>query len=242
HVDFLSNGHQFTLSNRHQELASPEQTASALAIQGQTETGKESSNSLMADSFPKTIQSNDPPLSRGYTLGSGEDSLKLMELMEFNLDQLSIHQMANLEFCDKHNMVAYLEKPEGSAEFHQIIDFLTASIDGQAKTITEASLRRHLKLEDDGGITSLPNTEIFEQLALMGYATDSDKLTFQKELLTSPNSSLMEWGYSGDDIPLFPSMITAPESSPSQITSLQSLSPQHTPVSAPSTSPPLVYV
>ncbi|GJY95520.1 hypothetical protein Tco_0511881 [Tanacetum coccineum] len=28
---------------------------------------------------------------------------------------------------------------------------LTASIDGQAKTITEASLRRHLKLEDNGG-------------------------------------------------------------------------------------------
>ncbi|GKD08248.1 hypothetical protein Tco_1187933 [Tanacetum coccineum] len=72
--------------------------------------------------------------------------------------------MATLEFCDKHNMVAYLEKPEGSTEFHQIIDFLTAttastnvngeveltaSIDGQAKTITEASLRRHLKLEDN---------------------------------------------------------------------------------------------
>ncbi|GKB87904.1 hypothetical protein Tco_0960176, partial [Tanacetum coccineum] len=127
--------------------------------------------------------------------------------------------MATLEFCDKHNMVAYLKKPKGSEKFHQIIDFLTpshihyaftenptiyvsfikqfwttatsstnvngeveltASIDGQAKTITKASLRRHLKLEDNSGITSLPNTEIFEQLALMGYATDSDKLTFQK--------------------------------------------------------------
>ncbi|GKA55355.1 hypothetical protein Tco_0754304 [Tanacetum coccineum] len=30
------------------------------------------------------------------------------------------------------------------------------------------------------GITSIPNSEIFEQLALMGYHTDSDKLTFQK--------------------------------------------------------------
>ncbi|GJY20441.1 hypothetical protein Tco_0393007, partial [Tanacetum coccineum] len=57
---------------------------------------------------------------------------------------------------------------------------INASIDGQVKTITEASLRRHLKLEDSDGITSLPNTEIFEQLALMGYASDSDKLTFQK--------------------------------------------------------------
>ncbi|GKB19513.1 hypothetical protein Tco_0853436 [Tanacetum coccineum] len=247
--------------------------------------------------------------------------------------------MATLEFCDKHNMVAYLEKPEGSAEFHQIIDFLTAShihyaltenptiyasfikqfwttatastnvngeveltasIDGQAKTITEASLRRHLKLEDNGGITSLPNTEIFEQLALMGYATDSDKLTFQKATaiiclatnrtfnfskfifdamvknLDNPHKFLMyprfiqiclnkqrrllqphtrtyptpiltqkvfnnmkrvTRGYSGEDIPLFPSMITAPETSPSRITSSPSLSPQHTPVSAPSTSP-----
>ncbi|GKE87337.1 hypothetical protein Tco_1564812, partial [Tanacetum coccineum] len=54
-----------------------------LAIPGQTATGKESSNPLMADSLPKTIQSNDPPLSRGYTLGSREGSLKLMELMEF---------------------------------------------------------------------------------------------------------------------------------------------------------------
>ncbi|GJS10174.1 hypothetical protein Tco_0366970, partial [Tanacetum coccineum] len=41
---------------------------------------------------------------------------------------------------------------------------LTASIDGQAKTITEVSLRRHLKLEDNGGITSLSNTEIFDNM------------------------------------------------------------------------------
>ncbi|GJW48071.1 hypothetical protein Tco_0079717 [Tanacetum coccineum] len=47
-------------------------------------------------------------------------------------------------------------------------------------TITEASLRRHLKLDDHDGIPSIPNSEIFEQLALMGYHTNSDKLTFQK--------------------------------------------------------------
>ncbi|GJZ58596.1 hypothetical protein Tco_0614090 [Tanacetum coccineum] len=35
--------------------------------------------------------------------------------------------MANLEFCDKHNMVAYLHKSEGSEGFHQIVVFLTAS-------------------------------------------------------------------------------------------------------------------
>ncbi|GJR95361.1 hypothetical protein Tco_0267535 [Tanacetum coccineum] len=51
---------------------------------------------------------------------------------------------------------------------------ITAIIDGQSKTITEASLRRHLKLEDHDVITSIPNSKIFEQLALMGYQTDSD--------------------------------------------------------------------
>ncbi|GJU88400.1 hypothetical protein Tco_1300823 [Tanacetum coccineum] len=57
---------------------------------------------------------------------------------------------------------------------------ITATINGHSMSITEASLRRHLKLDDQDGITSIPNLEIFEQLALMGYHTDSDKLTFQK--------------------------------------------------------------
>ncbi|GJU30477.1 hypothetical protein Tco_1174066 [Tanacetum coccineum] len=150
------------------------------------------------------------------------------------------------EFSDKHNMVAYLEKSEGSEGFHKIIDFLNGShiktattntrtngeveltgiIDGHIKTITEASLRRHLKLEDNDGVTSLPNSKIFEQLALIGYETDSDKLTFQK----------------GVEVPLFPTMLNAPTTSPSRITSSPSLSPEptlhHTPTSAPSTSQP----
>ncbi|GJZ82837.1 hypothetical protein Tco_0648010 [Tanacetum coccineum] len=57
---------------------------------------------------------------------------------------------------------------------------LTATIDGTIKIVTEASVRRHLKLEDSNGISSLPTTEIFEQLSLMGYVSTSDKLTFQK--------------------------------------------------------------
>ncbi|GJS00575.1 hypothetical protein Tco_0317083 [Tanacetum coccineum] len=45
---------------------------------------------------------------------------------------------------------------------------ITATIDGKFKVVFEASIRRHLKLEDSDGISTLPNTEIFEQLALMG--------------------------------------------------------------------------
>ncbi|GJS35762.1 hypothetical protein Tco_0534144 [Tanacetum coccineum] len=57
---------------------------------------------------------------------------------------------------------------------------ITATIDGKVKTVSEASIRRHLKLEDSDGISNLPTTEIFKQLALMGYVSNSDKLTFQK--------------------------------------------------------------
>ncbi|GKC77972.1 hypothetical protein Tco_1128746 [Tanacetum coccineum] len=55
-----------------------------------------------------------------------------------------------------------------------------ATVDGHSLSITEGSIRRHLKLDDQDGLISLPTSEIFAQLALMGYATDSDKLTFQK--------------------------------------------------------------
>ncbi|GJS38812.1 hypothetical protein Tco_0563855 [Tanacetum coccineum] len=57
---------------------------------------------------------------------------------------------------------------------------ITATIDGRVKTVTEASIRRHLRLEDSDGISTLPNTKIFKQLALMGYVSNSDRLTFQK--------------------------------------------------------------
>ncbi|GJT44148.1 hypothetical protein Tco_0952863 [Tanacetum coccineum] len=35
--------------------------------------------------------------------------------------------MTGLDFCSKHNMVAYMEKNDGNTEFHQIMDFLTNS-------------------------------------------------------------------------------------------------------------------
>ncbi|GJX72897.1 hypothetical protein Tco_0311492 [Tanacetum coccineum] len=139
--------------------------------------------------------------------------------------------MANLDFCNKHNMVAFLKKPKGSAGFHQIVDFLnsthikyaltenptiyvslihqfwqtasastseneemeiTATIDGRVKTVTEASIRRHLK-----------------------------------------NSK----GYNGVDIPLFPTMLVQGlifqgEGSTVPVES------HHIPTVAPSTSPP----
>ncbi|GJS03952.1 hypothetical protein Tco_0320460 [Tanacetum coccineum] len=44
--------------------------------------------------------------------------------------------MTVLESCPKHNMVAYLEKTDGNAEFHEIIDFLARSSIHNALTVS----------------------------------------------------------------------------------------------------------
>nr|GEW11075.1 hypothetical protein [Tanacetum cinerariifolium] len=65
--------------------------------------------------------------------------------------------MARLSFYDYHNMIAILEKSKHNVDFHQIVDFVKAS-----------HIRRNLKLNDEEGISSLPNTELFENLSLIG--------------------------------------------------------------------------
>nr|GEW93027.1 hypothetical protein [Tanacetum cinerariifolium] len=75
-------------------------------------------------------------------------------------------------------MVAILEKGEQNADFHPMVDFIMAS---PLRTITESSLRRNLKLQDEEGISSLPDTELFKNLTLMGYnISPNQKFTFQK--------------------------------------------------------------
>nr|GEV28677.1 hypothetical protein [Tanacetum cinerariifolium] len=46
---------------------------------------------------------------------------------------------------------------------------ILTTIDGKRRTISESSLRRHLKLNDEEGISSLPDAELFKNLSLMGY-------------------------------------------------------------------------
>ncbi|GKA10147.1 putative ribonuclease H-like domain-containing protein [Tanacetum coccineum] len=69
---------------------------------------------------------------------------------------------------------------------------ITATIDGRDKIITESSIRRHLKLQDLEGLTSLPNVEIFKQLARMSTPTTppSIQLTHKaEETATMPHDS-----------------------------------------------------
>ncbi|GJX68072.1 hypothetical protein Tco_0303799 [Tanacetum coccineum] len=98
--------------------------------------------------------------------------------------------MAALRYRDEHNKVSYLQKPTGSDDYHQILDFLRAShiryaltndpnifdslvkqgppailatIDETPYTITEDSVRSQLQLADDGGVDDLPIAEIYSE-------------------------------------------------------------------------------
>nr|GEZ96824.1 glutamic acid-rich protein-like [Tanacetum cinerariifolium] len=94
-------------------------------------------------------------------------------------------------------MVMILEKGEFNSDFHPMVDFIAASplriettdegihilttVDGIQRTVSESSLRRNLKLRDEDDIISIPDTELFENLTLMGYnISQNQKLTFQK--------------------------------------------------------------
>ncbi|GKB72168.1 hypothetical protein Tco_0933580 [Tanacetum coccineum] len=116
----------------------------------------------------------------------------MVAFLEKSTGSAGFHQI--IDFINRsHICYALTKKPEVCVsfikQFWRSAETLTddnggvkinATIDGHSLSITEGSLRRHLKLDDHDGLTSIPTTEIFEQLALMGYHTDSDKLTFQK--------------------------------------------------------------
>ncbi|GJW31414.1 hypothetical protein Tco_0051446 [Tanacetum coccineum] len=130
--------------------------------------------------------------------------------------------MAQLKYCDKHNQVGFLRKPDESAGFAEIVDFLRgsnlryalttnptiydslikqfwqtatantnadgtleikATIDTIRYTISEASIRDSLQLEDATGITMLPNDDLFEGMGQIGYPTDGT-FTFWKSFFT----------------------------------------------------------
>ncbi|GJU07143.1 putative ribonuclease H-like domain-containing protein [Tanacetum coccineum] len=100
-------------------------------------------------------QSNNPPLSRVNTLGSGEDNMKLNELMELCT-----------KLSDSFWATAKVKTVNGERQ-------LQALVDKKKVIIIETSIRSDLNLEDAGGTDCLPTATIFEELARMGAKTNA---------------------------------------------------------------------
>ncbi|GJX86550.1 putative ribonuclease H-like domain-containing protein [Tanacetum coccineum] len=147
-----------------------------------------------------------------------EKKLISVEKIHTDLNVADLHSMDEKEECQ----VGFLRKPDESAGFAEIVDFLrgsnlryalttnptiydslvkqfwqsaiantradgsleiNATIDTIRYTISEASIRDSLQLDDATGITMLPNADLFEGMGQIGYPTDGT-FTFWKSFFT----------------------------------------------------------
>ncbi|GJT23595.1 uncharacterized mitochondrial protein-like protein [Tanacetum coccineum] len=136
-------------------------------------------------------QSIDPPLSRGYTLRSGEDSMKLI-----GIDGILIKLvMPAFVSAVKHMLMLPVQVYAAEDDFINTsikvngVQQLQALVDKKKVILTESSIRRDLHLDDAEGTDCLPTATIFEELARMGYEKPSQKLTFYKAFFS------LEWNY-----------------------------------------------
>ncbi|GJR97925.1 hypothetical protein Tco_0270099 [Tanacetum coccineum] len=137
----------------------------ALASPKQTTIGKDYSNPLMAGSLPKTILCV---------------NLLWLHFLEKSIRSDGFHQVivflsqSQIRYCstlEARNLFSFVKQFWRTAEASTDTDVevtITAIIDGQSKTIIEASLRRHLKLEDHDGITSIPTQRFLSSLHSWG--------------------------------------------------------------------------
>ncbi|GJX09062.1 hypothetical protein Tco_0198921 [Tanacetum coccineum] len=104
---------------------------------------------------------------------------------------------------------------------------LQSLVDGKKISVTEASVRSDLQLDDAEGMYCLPNATIFEELARMGYEKISQRfvqvflekqvgdMSNHKRIYVTPshtkkifgNMKMVGKGFSGRETPLFPNMI-----------------------------------
>ncbi|GJZ86041.1 hypothetical protein Tco_0657651 [Tanacetum coccineum] len=81
--------------------------------------------------------------------------------------------MAGLDFCSKHNMVAYMEKNDGNTKTVNNISYIDVIVASKPMTISEASIRSDLLFDDVDGIDTLNNQAIFDTIQLMGSKSTS---------------------------------------------------------------------
>ncbi|GJV52026.1 hypothetical protein Tco_1447767 [Tanacetum coccineum] len=78
--------------------------------------------------------------------------------------------------------ISYVEQFWNTASSQTVNDEkqIHATVDSKAVVVTEASIKSSLLLNDADGTACLTNEVIFQNLALMGYEGELNKLTFQK--------------------------------------------------------------
>nr|GEV49057.1 hypothetical protein [Tanacetum cinerariifolium] len=106
---------------------------------------------------------------------------------------------------------------------------ILATVDSILRTVIESSLRRNIKLQDEEGIISLPDTKLFKNLTLMGYNISlNQKFTFQKGRIFSLFDTMLVPQGEVSSTPTEPYHTPSPKAYPTSYTTHSS--PTHPPV------------
>ncbi|GKC58703.1 hypothetical protein Tco_1086301 [Tanacetum coccineum] len=91
--------------------------------------------------------------------------------------------MAALESCPTHNMVAYLEKTEGSALFHEIVDFLSRSLIFYALTVSPKVSTSLIEKFWNSAVSQTVNNVSQIQATVSGNAVSIFEASIRRDLL-----------------------------------------------------------
>nr|GEU56451.1 putative ribonuclease H-like domain-containing protein [Tanacetum cinerariifolium] len=160
----------------------------------QTASGKDLSNPLIADSLLKTIwYSIHHVVTKNWLFQSKWLLVKNSQIRLWLVVCPKLYGV-NTPICDKDSielkelmvfMVLFDEKDgigitAATAKKVNDVVQLRALIDGKKVVVSEAIIRRDLHLDNADGIECVPNEEIFEELARMGFEKPPPKLIFYK--------------------------------------------------------------
>ncbi|GJS30588.1 hypothetical protein Tco_0491208 [Tanacetum coccineum] len=165
-------------------------TAASLDTEQDSGSGTRCQDTILGDAEAQirfeaaSKQSNDVPLSKVNILRSGEDSMKLKELMEFFNAGVSLLMLPSINLLlpvlvhtdrciEQFWATAKAKTVNGERQ-------IQALVDKKKVIITEMSVRSDLKFEDAEGTDCLPTATIFEELTRMRYENLTQKLTFYK--------------------------------------------------------------
>nr|GEW89724.1 hypothetical protein [Tanacetum cinerariifolium] len=127
--------------------------------------------------------------------------------------------MDDLALAPQHNMVAYLEKTEGNAKFHQIVDFLTSSSIYHALTVSPTIYASNIEQFWNTANSQTINDEKQIYATVDGKTIVITESSVRRDLLfiydngitCLTNAQIFEnlplMGYKGSVIPFFASML-----------------------------------
>ncbi|GJT17043.1 putative ribonuclease H-like domain-containing protein [Tanacetum coccineum] len=142
--------------------------------------------------------------------------------MDLRMDRSCAANSTHIWSINKHNMVAFLKKPNESVSFTEVVDFLKGT-----------SLRSKLQLADATGIHNLSDAEIYAGLATLGYVTEGAAMDQGEGSAqpAEPHHTPVD-PLPSTSLPPIPSPpLQSPPHSPHQL-------PSHSPLQSPPYSPP----